>query len=272
MDEPVKTAMLSAAQNDFADIASGDSAALQQNAIASVAADFSGIETAIKDNQSVLSTGKPVARAPFLLKAEGSAPLARAEFLCGVFGSNGQTADSAVFVIPNLPPGMYGIVTQDVSTAKAPYTVSYVLVQQGTAWKLGGLYIKQMDIGGHDGNWFAAHAREFKAKGENHAAWFYYQEARELLVPVSFMSTMLTDKLYDESQAMKPADLPPTDLIASGKTYKLTEMFPIAVENQLDLVVKYQCADISNTTAYISGEYGGDEGVAGEISRAAREF
>ncbi len=138
---------------------------------------------------------------------------------------------------------------QDVGTAKEPYTVSYVLEQQGAAWKLGGLYIKAARVGGHDGNWFAGRARNSRPKGQIHAAWFYFQEARELLVPVPFMSTMLTDKLYDESQSAKPADLPPADLAASGKTYKLTALFPLAVSNEFDLVVKFETASVANSTA-----------------------
>jgi hypothetical protein len=249
MDPATKTALLNTAQKYFDNIAHGDSAALRQDSIASVSADFSGIESAIKDNQSALSSGKAIARPPFLLQAEGKAPLERAEFLCGIFGSNGQTADSRVFVIPNLPPGNYGFVTEDVSAAKGPYTVSYVLEQEGTAWKLGGLYIKPAQVGGHDGNWFAARARELKSKGQNHAAWFDYQEARDLLVPVTFMSTMLTDKLYDESQGVKPSDLPPTDLTADGKTYKLTALFPLAVDNELYLVAKYATASVANSAS-----------------------
>jgi hypothetical protein len=61
------------------------------------------------------------------------------------------------------------------------------------------------------------------------------------------MSTITTDKLYDESQAVKPTDLPPSDLQANGKTYKLTALFPMVVGDEFDLVVKYQAADISNS-------------------------
>ena len=49
---------------------------------------------------------------------------------------------------------------------------------------------------------------------------------------------------------MQPSDLPtngPVDLVASGKTHKLTSIFPLAVGNDLELVVKYQSADVSNT-------------------------
>jgi len=186
-------------------------------------------------------------RPPFLLKAEGTAPLARAEFLCGIFGAQGQTRDSAVFIIPNLPSGTYSIVTLDVPSSQGPHTVSFVLQQQGSDWKLGGFYAKAAQIAGHDGNWFADRAREFKAKGQMHNAWFYYGEARELLVPVPFMATAITDKLYDEMQAVKPPDLTPLNLSAGVKTYKVTDLFPVPVARDLDLVAKYQSPDISNT-------------------------
>ena len=212
-----------------------------------MASDFSGIETAVKDNQANFAGAQATPRPPFLLQAEGPAPPERAEFLCGVFGKSGQTPDSAVFVIPNLPPGNYALTTLDVTGSKGNFTLSFVLQQQGTNWKLGGFYAKPAQIAGHDGNWFAGRAREFKAKGQTHNAWLYYLEARELLVPVPFMSTMMTDKLYDESQSVKPADLPPLNLTAGSRTFKVTQLFPLPVGQNLDLVVKYESADVSNS-------------------------
>jgi len=247
MDEPTRTTLVNTAKKYFDMAARGDSASLKQNSIARLASDFSGIEAAVKDNQTNFSGAQAAARDPFLLKAEGPAPLQRAEFLCGVFGAQGQTRNSAEFVIPNLPPGNYGVVILDVPTSKAAYTVSFVLQQQGTDWKLGGFFARPAQVAGHDGNWFIEQARTYKAKGQNHNAWFYYLEGRDLLMPVPFMYTQLTDKLYDEMQTVKPADLPPTDLASAGKTYKLTHLFPLVVGNDLDLVVKYQSADVSNT-------------------------
>jgi len=252
MDEPTRTALVSTAKRYFDMAARGDSASLRQNSIPSVASDFAGIDTVIKDNQANLSGAQATPRSPFLLKVEGTAPLARAEFLCGVFGKVGQTSDSAVFEIPNLQPGSYGVVTMDVPTAKQTYAVSFVLQQDGKDWKVGGFYVKETKIAGHDGTWFADHARAFKAKGQNHNAWLYYLEARDLLVPVSFMYTQVTDKLGDEAEAVKPADLPGSgktvDLAAGGKTHHLTAMFPVVVGQDLNLVVKYQSPDVSNTT------------------------
>jgi hypothetical protein len=247
MDEATASALVGTATRFYDMAARGDSASLRQNAIASLASDFSGLENAVKENQTKLTGIQPVARPPFVLKAEGTAPLDRAEFLCGVFGAQGQTRDSAVFVIPNLPPGNYGIVTLDAASPQGAYTVSFVLQQQGGAWKLGGFYAKPAQIAGHDGTWFAARAREFKSKGQLRNAWFYFGEARELLVPVPFMATAATDKLYDEMQTVKPADLAPLDLPAGAKTFKVTELFPVPVGHDFDLVVKYQSPDVSDT-------------------------
>jgi hypothetical protein len=63
------------------------------------------------------------------------------------------------------------------------------------------------------------------------------------------MATAATDKMSDESQTLRPADLP-----AAGKTvdlvapaYKVSAIFPETVGDDLDLIVRYQAADISNT-------------------------
>jgi hypothetical protein len=247
MDEATRAALVATGKRFYDLAAHGDAASLQQSAISSLATNFSGIENAVKENHANLAAAQSAPRPPFLLKAEGNEPVARAEFLCGVFGSQGQTRDSAVFVIPNLPPGNYGIVTLDATSAQGAHTVSFVLQQQAGDWKMGGFYVRLTQVAGHDGNWFADRAREFKTKGQNHNAWFYYGQARELLVPVPFMATATTDKLYDEMQTAKPADLPPLDLIAGAKTFKVTDLFPVPVGQDFDLVVRYQSADVSDS-------------------------
>jgi hypothetical protein len=250
MEPATRTALVTAGQRYFDFLAKGDAASMRQSAIPSLAADFSGIETTVKDNQTALAGSKATARPPFLLEANGTAPIPRAEFYCGVFGKNGQTADSAAFYLNGLPPGKYGVVILDVSS-KTAYTVSMIVQQQASEWKLGGLYIKAAEIGGYNGDWYIARARDFQAKGQVHNAWLYYVEARSLVSPLPFMSTATTDKLYDESQKSQPADLPAdgktVDLTAGASTYKVTALFPEMVGNDLDLIVKYQAADVSNT-------------------------
>ena len=252
MDAATRAALTAAGTHYFDLVGKGDAASLRQSAIPSLASDFSGIESTIKNNQAALAGAKAAARPPFLLDAEGAAPIPRAEFFCGVFGSKGQTSDSAVFYLNNLPPGKYGVVILDVATPKEAYTVSFIVQQLSSDWKLGGLYIRDTQAGGHDGDWYATRARAFQSKGQAHNAWLYYLQSRALASPLPFMSTAATDKLYDESQKLQPADFPgdgkTIDLTAGTTTYKVTEIFPEVVGSDLDLIVRYQAADISNTT------------------------
>ena len=251
LDDATRSAITAAGQRYFDMAAKGDSASLRQNAIAGLASDFSSIEATVKDHQPDLAGAQATLKSAFLLQAEGPAPLPHAEFYCGVFGKSGQTANSAVFYLDNLPPGKYGVVIFDATSSKGQGSFSLILQQTGTDWKLGGLYIKSTQVSGHDSNWFIARARDYKAKGQLHNAWFFYLEARSLVSPLPFMSTSATDKLYDESQSAQPADVPTNgktvDLTAAAVTYKLTAIFPEAVGNEVDLIVKYQTADASNT-------------------------
>ena len=135
-------------------------------------------------------------------------PDAHAEFYCGVFGKSGQTASSAVFYLDNLPAGKYGVVLLEANSAKGRTMFSVILQQAGTDWKLGGSVHQAAQVAGHDSDWFLARAREYKAKGQMHNAWLFYLQARSLISPLPFMSTLATDKLYDESQSVQPADIP----------------------------------------------------------------
>jgi hypothetical protein len=251
MDAATRNSLTSSGVRYFEMIARGDAASLRQNAIPSLAGDFSGVEGTVKENQSALAGSKASARPPFLLEAQGTAPIPRAEFFCGVFGARGQTKDSAAFSINGLAPGKYGVVILDVPSGKGAYTVSLILQQIGSDWRIGGLYVKAGQTGGHDSTWFIARAHDYQSKGQAHNAWLYYLVARSLVSPLPFMSTAATDKLYDESQKLQPADFPAdgktADLSAGTTTYKLTALFPEVVGNDLDLIVRYQAADVSNT-------------------------
>ena len=251
MEPAVRTALETTARRYFDVAARGDSGTLQQNSIAAVAANFSGIEAAVKENQAAFAGAHAAVRPPYVLTTEGTEPQEHAEFLCGVFGKSGQTADSAVFLLHNLPLGKYAVAIIDAQGGQDARTLTMILQQMGMDWKLAGFYARPVKVNGHDGAWFAQCARDFKAKGQNRNAWLYFREAIALSAPVDFMSTLVTDKLYDEMQTVLPSDLPmngtTVDLSSGVKTYHLTEIFPLAVGNDLDVVAKYQAADVSNT-------------------------
>lgn len=259
LDAATLASVTAAGQRYFGLAAKADAASLRQNSIPSLASDFSAIETTIKDHQQDLVAAQATVKSVFLLETAGSTPAPHAEFFCGVFGKNGQTASSAVFELDNLSPGKYAVVLLDATSPKGRTMFSVILQQAGTDWKLGGLYLKPAVVAGHDSDWFIARARDFKTKGQLHNAWFYYVEATSLVSPLPFMDTAATDKLSDESQTLRLADLPangkPADLAAAHATYRLTAIFPEAVGDDLDLIVRYQVADISSTNqAYQNNE------------------
>src|SRR5258708_10161193 len=127
MDASARTTLETTAKRYFEVSAHGDVAVLKQNSIPAAASSFAGIEAAVKENQAAFTGAKATVRPPFLLIVDGSEPLARAEFLCGVFGKTGQTKDSAVFVLPNLPPGKSGVAILDVNGAQGAKTLTFVL-------------------------------------------------------------------------------------------------------------------------------------------------
>jgi len=251
LDANTRNAIESAATQFFNMAAKGDTNGLQQNAIPSVAQNFNGIAGAVRDNQASLQGAQPSVRNSYLLDAsDAKANLEKAEFYCGVFGAYGHTNSSTAFIIPGLPPGKYAVAIVDAQGSKVPFSISFVLQQEGSAWKLAGYYAKSGHAAGHDGEWYIQQARDYKQKNQNRNAYFYYWQARDLLAPVPFMSTLKLDKLYDEMQQVAPSDLPvgqSATLSGNGKTYQLMSMFPLAVGNDLDLVVKYQSNDISDT-------------------------
>ena len=247
LDVPTRNAVEAAAHR-YLDMSShGDVAGLKANAIPAIAGDFGGIEQAVVTNKPYFSQGAATISGSYVLDAsQAKGPLPRADFYCGIYNS----PDRLVFSISNLPAGRYALVMQKIA-GKDPITLSLILQDVNGAWKLAGYYPRLDSIGGHDGQWYLTKAREYKSKGQLHNAWFYYLTAWDLMAPVNFMSTPQLDKIAEEMQSARPGDLPasgsPLNLTANGKIFKVTEMVAVPVENNLDLRVRYDTADASNT-------------------------
>jgi hypothetical protein len=252
IEDPVKSVITTSGQRFFDMASKGDSASMRQNAIPSLAASFAGIEALVKDRQPDLAGAQVTLKSIFVLEEVGAAPNPHAEFLCGVFGKNGQTANSAAFYLDNLPPAKYAVVLFDTASPKGKTMFSEILQQVGTDWKLADLYIKPAGVAGHETDWFLDRARAFKAKGQNRNAWLYYVQGIDLVSRgLKFMGTLATDKLYDEAQSVQPADLPingkTVDLAVGSTTYKLSAVYPWMIGDDLNLFVKYRVEDVSNS-------------------------
>jgi hypothetical protein len=247
IDAPTAKALESAAQQYYDMSAQGDVAGLRTNAVPDVAASFGGIEQAVVSHKVYFAQGPAADTRIFLLDATNSKTnWQRADFYCGIYNSPGRIGIS----IPNLPPGRYALTIARVA-AKEPATLTLVLAEAGrNTWKLAGYYARANALGGHDGQWFLSTAREYKQKGETHNAWFYYLTAWDLMAPVDFVSTPTLDKLSDELQASRPADLPspetPMQLAAGGKTFKVVDLSAVPVGTELYVRVQYDSTSVGN--------------------------
>jgi hypothetical protein len=247
LDVPTRNAVEAAARQFLDMSARGDVAGLKANSIPAIAGDFGSIEQAVVTNKPYFVQGSATVSGTYLLDAsQAKGALPRADFYCGIYNS----PDRLVFSISNLPAGRYALVLQKIA-GKDPITLTLVLQDVNGPWKLAGYYPRLDSIGGHDGQWYLTRAREYKSKGQLHNAWFYYLTAWDLMAPVNFMSTPQLDKIADEMQSTRPSDLPdngnPLSLTANGKTFKVTEMVAVPVDNDLDLRVRYANANASNT-------------------------
>ncbi len=168
------------------------------------------------------------------------------------------------------------MVIQKVSGDKDPVTLTMILQEMGGSWKLAGYYPRLNAIGGHDGDWYLTQARQYKAKNQMHDAWFYYLTAWDLLAPVNFMSNPQLDKIAQEMETARPADLPsqqsPMNLSANGKVFKITELAPVPVGNDLNLRVRYDSADASNSAVAFQDNMAVIKGVVAKYPELREAF
>jgi len=248
-----RTAIENTAQQLFEQSARGDADSIRTNSVPSLQSSFNGIAGAVNDNKDALSGAKPQIRTAFLLDT-GATPSPDGRFYCGVYSGNGMASNGAEFDLPGLAAGKYAVVIQDVVGSKGPYAFSTVL-QQMNGWKLAGLQIRPESAYGHDGIWYLERARDYKNKGQNHNAWFFYATSWDLMAPVRFMETKLLGKINEELTSVQPKDIPsgnPVSYIVNGKTYSITEMSVLHTQNTFDLAIKYSVpstADFNATQA-----------------------
>jgi len=252
MDAGARSTLERAALQAFGWASKGDLVSLRGSANATLTADFSGLEAAVRINQPILQGGAEAIRATYLLDSSSGVAQPHNEFLCGVYG----TPQYVSFSFDRLPASRYGLVIEDAKSEAGNYYVTFIFQQEsaGGPWKLAGFPTPApAQALGHDAGWYLSQARAYKGLGQIHNAWLFYQQARKLAAPLPFMMTTPMIKLAREAQQSMPQDLPvegPVTFAArSGKSYQLTQAFPVTIEEGLDLVVKYSAPDISNVAA-----------------------
>lgn len=225
-----------AARSLIGEVQSGDMTGLQNDTLASVAANFSGIERSAQTLQPLIQQASITVNELIAFNAgqgQGS------QFFCTPTGST----MTVVLSFPSLPQGQYVLAIVHATGVQKPQQVGLILAQgpQGQ-WQLAGFFAKPLLLAGQDGVWYWRHARQYAQQHDQWAAWFYYQIAGSLVAPVNFLSSPNLQKLQNEEQQVQPANLPgqqPANFSANGQAFAITRLDTSTELGPLDFVIHY---------------------------------
>jgi hypothetical protein len=232
-----------------APIEAGNADAVKTMTIGAVAAQFEGIAQSIQTLSPMIQGATFTVNSMYVLNAEDLKEAAEeTQFFCSVPGSSLVVT----VTIPQLPPGMYLMAMLHATGVERPQQISMILQKDGESWKLAGFFVRAMSLGGKEGVWYWAQAREYAKKRQDWNSYFYYQTAAFLLTPVDFLSSPNLEKLQKEAQTVRPPELPgaePWKLAANGKTFEVTSLRTDGFSGALDLVVNYRTKDVMDPVA-----------------------
>jgi hypothetical protein len=228
-----------------------DYAALQAALLPAEAAEWNGIRGAVEQAAPLVKGGQIQLRNLYLLDATSLAAPADTQFFC----SNSTGLLTVTITIRALPPGRYAVVLVDAAGAPLGGQLGLILAWDGagagSGWRLGGLSVRQGIFDGHDGVWYWARARELAKADQPWSAWYSYEAARSLLVPVDYLSSPNLEKLGQEQAQIKnsPQDAFPYTLPDGPRTWKIDAVRLDATLRQADLGVTYESTGVTDPAA-----------------------
>jgi hypothetical protein len=206
-------------------VADQDLTTLKAALLPAIAADWEGISADVQTGASLLKSGQMQLRNLYLLDASTLAAPADAQFFC----TSASGALTVTLTLRALPPGRYALVLAEAVGAPYAGQVGLMLAWDGpiNGWRLGGLSVRPGALDGHDGLWWWTHARELVKDGQppidSWPAWYSYETARRLLLPVDFLSSPNLEKLGSEQAAItgSPQNAFPLTLTDGPRIWKI---------------------------------------------------
>jgi len=151
-----------------------------------------------------------------------------------------------------LPPGRYAVALADAVGAPLAGQIGLILAwdSAAVAWKLAGLTIRPGVFEGHDGVWYWVRGRGL-AKADPWSAWYSYDAARYLLLPVDFLSSPNLEKLRQEQALIMPSPQSafPLSLPDGDRTWKIEAVGFDPTLHEADLGVVYQSTGVTDPAA-----------------------
>ena len=244
-----RIALAAASDPLAAAVASGNTDAVHAALLPSIDNDWESIRSVVASARPLFAGGALRWRTMYLLDATDQKTAQDTEFFC----TNAESTITVTINLQNLPPGRYALVLGDYLKAPLAGQIAMILAES-PGWKLGGLYAREGALDGRDGVAFWKQAREAASTTDNWSAWFSYDAARWLLLPVEFLSSPNLQKLDAEQQQISPpAKSLPLMLSAeaggSGPSWKLTGVRLDTSLHSADLALTYEGSGTTDPVA-----------------------
>lgn len=211
---------------------------------------WENIRDAVEDGAPLLRGGQAQIRDLYLLDSTTEKATADTQFFC----SNQSGSLTVTIMLRALPPGRYAVVLADAAGAPMAGQMAFILVWDGGpngGWKLGGVSVRQGVFDGHDGVWYWTRARELARMNLPWAAWYCYDAARYLLLPVDFLSSPNLEKLEAEQTQLRnsPLNAFPYSIPDGPRTWKIDAVQLDPSLRQPDLGVTYESTGVTDPAA-----------------------
>jgi hypothetical protein len=234
-------------------VAEQDMAALKAALLPAVTRDWEGISSEAQVGAVLMKGGQVQVRNLYLLDATSLSAPADTQFFC----TSASGSVTVTLTMHALPPGRYAVVLADAAGAPYAGQLGFVLAWNGPAdgWKLGGLTVRPGALDGHDGVWWWSHARELarinQDKIDGWSAWYAYETARMLLLPMDFLSSPNLEKLGTEQTAVRnsPQSAFPLTLPDGPRTWKIDAVRLDPTLLHADLGVDYESTGVTDPAA-----------------------
>lgn len=228
------------------DVKSNNAERIRQESIGSLASNFDQTAYLLRTTSEKIAADSLAVTQLYLLDASKvAAGASGVDFACPLTG----TSSEADFNFGALPPAVYAFAMVEGSGPR-PWLVSLLLQQDGSAWKLAGLYTHARIAAGKNGLSYWSAAREAAKAKQLWRAWILYAEADALLSPAPFLDTTHLDKLRSEQRDAAPPELADgisaqTPLVlknAKGENVAFTALSPDVSEDgtKLRLALHYR--------------------------------
>ncbi len=223
-----------------------DEFTLQASLLPAETKEWTGIQGAIEQAAPIVKGGRAQLRNLYLLDAASQTATTDTQFFC----SNAAGSLTVTITMHALPPGRYAVVLADAMGAPLAGQLGIILAWDGSAWRLAGLSVHQGIFDGHDGVWYWSRARGL-AKVDPWSAWYSYDAARYLLLPLDFISSPNLDKLQQEQGQIlnSPLSAFPYSLTAGDRTWKVDAVLLDPSLHQADLAIVYESTGVTDPAA-----------------------